>query len=319
MDDSDSLERDSTRRAGLDEAIEAIAAAQRSLFTRAQAAGVGFRSEQIEHRLATRRWSQPHHLVYALLGAQFDAPTELLAAVFAAQPKAHASFCSAAALVGIPGFHLSKPSHVTVADHWERDRTPAVLHRTNFLPPHHRRVIKGVPCTSVGRTIFDLCGSERIGRSARALDNALSRRLITVPALWTVLAETKARGRAGSRVLRLLLQERGIKYIPPESELERRFVELARDHGLPEPRRQVDLGNADEWIGRVDFLIAPHLVVEVDGSEHHTSLLDVTADAVRDALFAESGLTVLRFTWNDVTRRSRHVAATIRRHLAAAA
>ena len=42
--------------------------------------------------------------------------------------------------------------------------------------------------------------------------------------------------------------------MPPESELEARLVELARCHGLAEPERQVDLGDDDGWIGRVDFL-----------------------------------------------------------------
>ena len=65
-----------------------------------------------------------------------------------------------------------------------------------FLPEHHRRVIDGVPCTSIARTLFDLCGTEHLGRSARALDTALARRWVTLPSLWSVLIETKARGRS---------------------------------------------------------------------------------------------------------------------------
>src|SRR5690348_13724778 len=111
-----------------DERIEAIARGQHSLFTRDQTATVGFRQSQIEHRLEIGRWSERHHLVYALLGAPDDDPTRLHAAVLAAEPHAFASHRTAAALYGLPGFDLARPAHVTVADHWHRDRTPAVVH-----------------------------------------------------------------------------------------------------------------------------------------------------------------------------------------------
>jgi very-short-patch-repair endonuclease len=203
-----------------------------------------------------------------------------------------------------------------VPDHFDRIRTTARLHRTNFLPEHQRRVVDGVPCTSLARTLFDLCGTERLGRAARALDNALAKQWVTIPALWSVLIETKSQGRAGSTVLRALLTERGPSYVPPATELERRFITLVARFGLPTPRRQIDLGNADEWIGRVDFAFPTGVVVEVDGTENHTSLLDRDADAARDDAFARSGRTVLRFSWFDVTRRPAAVAAAIRAVLA---
>ena len=299
-----------------DTTIESIAARQRSLFTRTQAAGAGFTAEAIEHRLASGRWNQYQHLVYGLLGARLDQSTRLLVDVLAAEPNATASHRSAAGLIRIPGFSLA-PHDVTVPDHFDRTRTSAVLHRTNFLPAHHRRVIDDVPCTSLARTLFDLCGTERLGRSARALDNALARRWVTIPALWSVLVETKSQGRAGSTVLRALLQERGPSYVPPASELERRFVALCGHFTLPRPRRQVDLGDDDQWIGRVDFAFPAAMIVEVDGTVNHSSLLDRRADATRDDAFVRSGRAVLRFSWFDVTRRPAAVAASIRHVLQA--
>jgi very-short-patch-repair endonuclease len=297
-----------------DTTIEEIAARQRSLFTRIQAADAGFTPESIEHRLESGRWLLHRHLVYGLLGARMDERTRLLADVLAAEPGGHASHRSAGALLGIPGFSLT-PHHVLVPDHFDRVRTTAVLHRTKFLPPHHRRLIDDVPCTSLARTLFDLCGTERLGRSARAVDNALARKWVTVPALWAVLIETKVQGRPGSTVLRALLTERGPSYVPPATELERRFVTLTERFMLPRPRRQVDLGDADQWIGRVDFVFPTGLIAEVDGTEHHTSLLDRTADADRDHAFERTGRSVFRFSWFDVTRRPAAVAATIRHAL----
>jgi hypothetical protein len=301
-----------------DELIEQIARRQRGLFTRRQTDEVGFTQKQVEHRLRIGRWTEPHHLVYALLGAQLDDRTRLLAAVLAADPRAAASHRSAAGVLGVPGFSIARPPHVTIPDHYERPRTPAVVHYTLFLPDHHRRIVDGIPCTSLARTIFDLCGTERLGRAARTMDTALSRRLVTIPALWNVLAETSARGRAGSRAMRLLLRERGVKYVPPASELERRFVQLIEQYGIEPPRRQVDLGDGDQWIGRVDFVFGTGLVVEVDGAEFHTSHLDRAADAGRDEALITTGRTVLRFTWTDVTERAAQVASVVRDHLSVA-
>ena len=47
--------------------------------------------------------------MYGLLGAHMDARTLLLADVLAAEPNAHASHRSAAALVGLPGAAAPAP------------------------------------------------------------------------------------------------------------------------------------------------------------------------------------------------------------------
>ena len=93
-------------------------------------------------------------------------------------------------------------------------------------------------------------------RAERTVDNALARRLVTIPALWGVLNDVAATTvEPGPTVLRRVLAERGARHVAPESELEHRFVELARQYGLPQPDRQVDIGNAELWIGRVDFAV----------------------------------------------------------------
>jgi hypothetical protein len=167
----------------------------------------------------------------------------------------------------------------------------------------------------VARTLFDLCGDREVrpGRTARALDTALARRLVTMPALWRVLDELAERGRRGTVWMRTLLMERGHRYVPPESELEARFIALVHRYGLPVPERQVDLGDSDQWIGRVDFVWrAARLIVEVDGAEFHDGLLDRQHDAERDERLAATGWTVLRLRWADVVDSPDQVAATLR-------
>jgi very-short-patch-repair endonuclease len=107
--------------------------------------------------------------------------------------------------------------------------------------------------------------------------------------------------------------ERNPDFVAPESELEALFLELVEGYGLAVPERQVDLGDGDSWIGRVDFLFrGARLVVEVDGAEFHDGLADRRRDAERDERLEAAGWTVLRFRWDDVVNRPAAVAHAIR-------
>jgi len=113
--------------------------------------------------------------------------------------------------------------------------------------------------------------------------------------------------------MRELLAERPFGYVAPESELEARVVELLNQHGLPQPTRQLDVGDSDAWIGRVDFVYREQqIVIELDGREGHSSLSDQLADAKRDCLLVASGRAVLRFGRDDVCFRGALVAEIVR-------
>jgi very-short-patch-repair endonuclease len=259
--------------------------------------------------------------VYALLGVELTSIVAAHAAVLAAGPNALASHTTAAALLGLPGFRIRKHDlHVVVPDYSDHLRTNATVHRTLRLPDHYVRTVDDIPCTSITMTLFHLCGMFRIERAERVIDTALARRLVTLPALGRVLTELAARGRSGSAAFRRIVTERAGHYVPPESELEARFAALVADAGLPRPRRQVDLGDSDTWLGRVDFLFASaRLAVEVDGAPWHTSLTDRRADRQRDAKLRTTGFRVERFTWDDVTERPDAVVRRLRQLLVSAA
>ncbi len=235
-----------------------------------------------------------------------------MAALLLAGDDAVLSHESAAALHEIPGFWID-PVTVSVPRDRRRRTDAATLEQSLELPAHHVTMIDGIPCTTLPRTLFDLCGKRKSwGRVARAMDTALASKRVTTAALWRVLVDLAEHGRDGTVMFRTLLQERGGDYVAPESELERRFITLARAHGLPEPERQVDLGD-DEWIGRVDFLFrSARIVVEVDGAEFHDGLLDRGRDEQRDARLTAAGWYVLRFRWADVVDRPAAVAQSIR-------
>jgi very-short-patch-repair endonuclease len=298
----------------VDPRMEELAAAQHGLITCRQAIALGFSRKAIRHQLAQNQWRAVARGVYRLAGAPSTARQRAMAAVLASGDKAVLSHTSAASLHALPGFEL-EPIVVSIP-RARRSRPGVRIEQSGALFPHHIRVIDGIPCTSVARTLFDLCGDRRRvrpGRAARALDTALARRSVTMPALWRVLGDLAEHGREGTVWLRTLLTERGSCYVPPESELESRFLDLVHRYRLGRPARQVDVGDADAWIGRVDFLWRDErLIVEVDGAEHHGAFLDRRSDAERDERLTASGWTVRRFGWRAVVDTPDAVASTIR-------
>jgi very-short-patch-repair endonuclease len=280
--------------------------------TRAQAVAAGISSEGIRHRVRKRRWIAATRGVFRLAGAPQTPRQGALVAVFASGPGAVLSCASAAGLHGLPGFSID-PLTISVPRNGRRSFQSVRIEETLALPGHHVTTVDGIPCTTVARTLFDLCGDVHAGRAERALDTALSRKLVTHTSLCRMLDDLAEHGRAGTVLFRTLLEERAEEYVAPESELEARFIELTRRFGLPEPERQVDLGDDDGWIGRVDFLFrGARVVVEVDGAAFHDGLLDHRRDAERDERLVAAGWTVLRFRWDDVVDHPARVAQSIR-------
>jgi very-short-patch-repair endonuclease len=296
----------------VDERMEALASSQHGLISHEQALGIGLTESAIRHRRSKGRLIAVLTRVYRLPGSIETPRLRALAAVLAAGEGAILSHTSAAALYRLPGFVID-PLVVTIPRRWRRPLSRVRVEQSLAVVQHHRRVIDDIPCTSLARTLFDLCGDVRPRRAERALDTALARQAVTIPALWRVLDDLAEHGRGGTVLMRSLLMERAGAYFPPASELEARFVELARAQGLPAPKRQVNLGDDDSWIGRVDFVFdEARLVVEVDSAEFHDGLLDARSDAERDRRLEADGWTVLRFRWHDVADRPDDVARSIR-------
>jgi hypothetical protein len=294
--------------------MEALAAQQHGLVTRLQLRGLGLSRGAIRHRVDSGLLQPVTDGVYRLPGALDTPRLRAAAAVLGGGPEAALSHNTGATWLHLPGYSID-PVTISIP-RARRERSAVRVEQSLALPAHHIRVVDGIRCTSIARTIFDLCGDVHPRKAERTMDFALSRQLVTRAALWRVLDDLAVQGRKGVVLCRALLMERGPRYVAPESELEARFIELVVRHGLPEPARQVDLGNADEWIGRVDFVWRePRLVVEVDGAAFHDGLVDKRADEERDARLTGDGWDVLRYRWADVVAGPEVVAAELRRYL----
>jgi very-short-patch-repair endonuclease len=198
-----------------------------------------------------------------------------------------------------------------------------VAHRRRFLPPrmevHTTRqwapgdllVHRGLRITSVTRTVIDLA---RIGASARAIeaaiDSGVRRRLTSIPTLRRRIRQLAGRGHRGSTLLRELLLDAG-----GESYLERRFLRLVRQHGLPRPRCQVIFRSGKRTVARVDFAFGETVVVEVSGRLGHASDSDRRKDAHRRNELQQGGCHVVEFTTADVLDDPLYILTTVRNAL----
>jgi hypothetical protein len=297
--------------AEIDRRVEELASRQLGLFAVRQVLLLQGTMRVIEHRRDVRRWRHVRRGVLALLGTPDSYDRRVLAEILAARGPTVASHRCSARLAGLPG--VPELLEFTSAGTAQVRRTGVVHHRSTRLATSHVEVRGGIPVTTVARTLFDLSAVVRAARVARALDTALARRLVTIVDLTKVARDLRARGRRKVSVIRALLRERGRDFVAPHSELEAEPVDLLTDFELPQPSRQVNLGDDLAWIGRVDFVYRrARIVIEADSREHHSSLLDRRADAARDAALTAAGWIVLRFTWWDVVHDRRRTVAIIR-------
>jgi very-short-patch-repair endonuclease len=130
-----------------------------------------------------------------------------------------------------------------------------------------------------------------------------------------MLALLARRGRSGIGNMREVLADRPPGYRPPESHLEARAQDILRKAGFWTFARQVDIGDDDGWIARVDFLDrAIRLVLQVDSDRWHAGLSDRLHDACQDHRATRAGYTVVRVTETQVWMRPHEVVDAVRVH-----
>jgi very-short-patch-repair endonuclease len=113
--------------------------------------------------------------------------------------------------------------------------------------------------------------------------------------------------------MRELLDARPSGYRPPESNLESRFQKVLRRDLQPTMARQLDVGNDEAWLGRVDFIDRDRrVIVEVQSDLHHTSVSDVRDDQKRRAALTTAGWSVCEVGEWELWHQPTEVQARVR-------
>lgn len=278
-----------------------LVARQHGVVSRAQLAALGLTRHAIDHRIATGRLHPVSRAIYAV--GRPDLPREgaWTVAVLSCGPDSALSHESAAALWGIRS-NEGPTVEVTVPPHVRRGRPGLKVHRRR-LDPQETATRSGIPLTSVHRTLLDL--APRLGRDAlEAAIDAADKHGLTNPDRLRAALDDYA-GRPGVSALRTTLDRR--TFVLTDSQLERRFLPIARRAGLPLP----ETGRRVNGF-KVDFYWPDlGLVVETDGLRYHRTPAQQGRDRLRDQSHAAAGLTPLRFTHAQIHYEPDYVRSTL--------
>jgi very-short-patch-repair endonuclease len=306
---------DNQRRSGRPPQLEAVVAelfqAQHAVAGLGQLVALGLSARAIQHRAAVGRLRRELRGVYALGGATLTPDGRRMAAVLTSDDGAVLSHRSAAAAWGLMRWR-PRAEDVTIPGS-QRCPGGVIAHRARRLVPEDRAEVRGIPTTSLHRTLVDLAELLDVHRLERAIHEAAVLRLIDVNTLRTTTE--RLRGRHGERLLHAALA------LPPagdtQSPLEADFLDLCRTHNLPSPRCGVTIRCADRSFIVDALFVAERVVVELDGEHVHGTSRAFHADRRRDAALAAEGFLVVRLTWRRVARAPVGTAEELRRILGA--
>ena len=293
---------DQTRQASGAQAFWALARRQHGVVTRRQLLALGFTAHAIKHRVAKGRLHPVSRGVYAVGRPGLTQHGIWMAAILRGGPEAVLSHGSAAQLLEIRT-RAGGPVEVSVPARSGRRVPGIVLHRRARLDPEDTIRRHGIPTTSPICTLIDLASPLSPSDLEAAVNEADKQGLCDPETLRLALDEYSRR--PGVAKLRTLLDNR--TFTLTDSELERRFLPLARGAGLPQPVTGHRLNGY-----KVDFYWPElGLVVETDGLRYHRTTAQQATDRLRDQTHAAAGLTPLRFTYAQVAFDSDRVRTTL--------
>jgi hypothetical protein len=272
---------------------------------------IGLGRGAIHHRVVVGRLHRLHVGVFAVGHTAVSLRGRWLAAVLACGPNAVLSHRSAAEL-----WELRRSSRASIdvtAPGRRRQGPPQIaVHRARGLDRNDRTTRHRIPVTSVARTLLDLAEVVRPRELARALEEAERLRLFDLRAIEAL--RERSNGRRGLRPLIALLNEQNEPPPMTRSELERCFLDLCDDAGLPRPAVNVHAQGYE-----VDALWRNQkLAVELDSRAFHLTRAAFERDRVRDATLQLAGYRVLRITHRRLHNEPKTIADTIRALLATA-
>jgi predicted transcriptional regulator of viral defense system len=295
-----------------DHRIGDLASAQHGPIAHRQLLALGLTHEQIAYRLRVGRLIREYREVYLVGHTALNREGRWMAAVLTCGPRAVLSHRDAAAHWGLAPAKGSR-THVTRPSSSGRapDARRIALHRVGTLQPWETTIHDNIPITTVARTLLDLAADLR----PRALEDVITQsnrlgRFDLVAARRCL--ETHPRQHGAPALRRIIAHLQTAAPADTRSPLEVAFLQLCDDHHLPPPQANTTLAG---------FLVDFHwpgttLVVETDGFAYHATPTAFEADRARDQALTLAGYTVVRFTYNQVTREPAECAARLHRLLA---
>ncbi|MGH2954416.1 MAG: DUF559 domain-containing protein [Solirubrobacterales bacterium] len=166
-----------------------------------------------------------------------------------------------------------------------------LVHRSSTLEGECT-VLRGIPITSVPRTLLDLACEVSNRALARAVREAVRLNLVTVAALGDDLGRFRDR-RGSGRLAATIARYTGLPLERARSGAEIMALEILRAAGRPLPKLNARVAGEEADLSWSRL----RLIIEIDGAPFH---LDVGEDARKQACWEAEGWTVRRLPSDDV-------------------
>jgi Transcriptional regulator, AbiEi antitoxin len=293
-----------------------LATGQHGVVSTRQLAALGYTRSSASKANGVGRLHRVHRGVYRVGHKNLTWEGQCMAAVLAAAPQraslGHrgvvASHFAAAWLWDVIRFR-PQTIHVSVTTRRRTARRSFVIHEEP-LRADEMQMREGIPVTSLARTYLDLAATERGRTVARMLERASGHHLLDLGPVVEMLSRHP--GHPGAPKLDDVLTIYRETPVFTRSGLERRFLELVREAGLPEPAMNCFVAGHE-----IDaYWEEARFGVELDVYETHGSPLSFEDDRVRDDELLLAGIETTRVTGPRLDREPGAVIDSLRRHLA---
>jgi very-short-patch-repair endonuclease len=264
-----------------------LARGSHGVVCRADAVRAGVTRNELEERLASGALIRVHRGVFRVGHAAPSLEARYVAAVKACGPRALLSGRAAAHLYGLLKGTPPSPEVLTST---HRRVAGVITRRTRHPDPRDATTYRGIPATTIPRTLVDLAALLDEEQLARAVHEAEIRR-VKPDAIERVL--DRRHNWPGARKLRRVIWGE----VPLSlSRLEFSFIAVVRRARLPVPETNRKVGGhyVDcRWP-------AQRLTVELDSYRYHGSRHAYEQDRERERQARARGDEFRRYTWRDV-------------------
>lgn len=184
-----------------------------------------------------------------------------------------------------------------------------VVRHTAALPGGQVTDFRGVPVTTVARTVADIARTSTFAQGVVAADSAMRRYGNIRPPVLAVLGACP--GWPGVALARKVAE---FAEWAPETPLESAARAVFHERGLPEPVFQAPIiGTSGSTVARTDFCWPEFgAIAEADGVDKYLRRGDIKQDHQRDSRIREVGWEVVHFLWDELFAAPDEVVERIR-------
>jgi hypothetical protein len=259
--------------------------------SRSQLRELGLSESMITRRVAAGRLTAVEEGVFAIAPVlEHDDWGRWMGATLTA-PRTALSHVSAAAAFGF--WSLPRPFETVTRSGSGGPRRHAglLVYRSTVLSEDVAE-LRGIPITSVARTVLDLARGVSDAALARCVREAIRLGLVTLAALADTFRRYPNR-RGSRRLARALARYSGLPLERARSGAEVRALEILRVAGRPLPKLNIRIAGEEADLSWV----SERLIIEIDGAPFH---LDSGEDERKESAWRAAGWSVRRIPSDDV-------------------